>query len=67
MLKNMGMFDRVLRVVLAIVVAVLVIAGSLKGAGAIVLGILGAVFLITGLVGTCPLYLPFKLSTKKRA
>ena len=67
--KNMGLIDKVARIVLAIVVAVLIFTGSLTGTAAIVLGILAAVFILTSIVGTCPLYLPFKIDTrgKKKA
>lgn len=65
MKKNMGNIDRGLRVVIALVVAVLYFAGLISGTVAIILGILAAVFILTSLVGTCPLYLPFGLSTKK--
>jgi K+-transporting ATPase A subunit len=66
MVKNMGKIDRVVRIVLAIAVAVLFFSGQLTGTAALVLGILAAVFLATAVVGTCPLYLPFKISTKKK-
>jgi len=66
MQKNMGTIDRLIRTILAVVVAVLIITGVLKGAAAIVLGILAGIFLLTSLVSWCPLYLPFKLSTKKK-
>lgn len=65
MKKNMGNIDRGLRVVIALVVAVLYFAELISGTVAIILGILAAVFILTSLVGTCPLYLPFGLSTKK--
>jgi K+-transporting ATPase A subunit len=65
MKKNMGNIDRGLRVVIALVVAILYFAGQISGTVAIILGILAAVFILTSLVGTCPLYLPFGLSTKK--
>ena len=32
--------------------------------GQFILGILAVVFVLTSLVGTCPLYLPFDLSTR---
>ena len=63
MKKNMGTIDRVIRIVLAIVVAILYVNGSITGTAAIILGILAVVFIITSLVGFCPLYLPFKIST----
>ena len=63
--KNMGVIDRIVRVLLAGVVAVLYLPKHISGTLAIVLLIVGAVFLLTAIIGTCPLYLPFKISTKK--
>jgi len=63
MTKNMGWIDRIIRVVLAVVVAVLYFTGSISGAAAVILGILAVIFLITGVVGLCPLYLPFGIKT----
>jgi hypothetical protein len=65
--RNMGLVDRILRTVLAAAVAVLVITGVLNGAAAIVLGILGGIFLLTAIVGVCPLYLLLRISTRRRA
>ena len=62
--KNMGLIDKLVRIVAAIVVAVLFFTGRISGAAAIVLGILAVVFIVTSLVGTCPLYLPFKIDTR---
>lgn len=62
--KNMGTVDKVIRIVLAIVVVVLFTAGQLTGVAAIILGILAVVFVATSVVGTCPLYLPFKIDTR---
>ena len=65
MKKNMGNIDRIIRVSLAVLVAVLYFAGILSGTWAVILGIVALVFLLTSLVGTCPLYMPFKISTRK--
>jgi hypothetical protein len=65
MKKNMGAVDRSIRVVLAVVFALLVGTHRVGGALAVVLAILAVVFLLTSLVSRCPLYLPFKLSTVK--
>lgn len=62
----MGLVDRIIRVVLAVVVAVLFFTKQLTGVTAIVLGILAVIFLLTGIVGFCPLYLPFGISSKKK-
>jgi len=67
MKKNMGTIDRIIRIVLAIVVAILYMNGSITGTAAIILGILAAVFIITSLIGFCPLYVPFKISTIKKS
>lgn len=66
MTKNMGTVDRIIRFVFAVAVAVLYFAGVISGTLAIILGILAAVFLLTSIVGFCPLYAPFKLSTIKK-
>ena len=63
MKKNMGALDRGIRTAVAVVIAVLYFTGAISGTLAIVLGILAVVFLLTSIVSTCPLYLPFGLST----
>ncbi len=67
MTKNIGTIDRVIRFVFAIVVAVLYFTGVISGALAIILGILAVVFLATSIIGFCPLYVPFGLSTNKKS
>lgn len=66
MTKNMGIVDRIIRTVLAIVVAVLFFTNQLTGVAAIVLGVLALIFLITSATGYCPLYKPFGISTCKK-
>ncbi len=65
MKKNMGTFDRVIRILLAVVVAILYFTNQISGTLAIILGLFAVVFMLTSLIGFCPLYVPFKLSTKK--
>jgi len=65
MKPNMGTIDRVIRVLLAVVFAYLYFSGTVAGVLGIILLVLGIVFLVTALVAFCPLYLPFKLSTRK--
>lgn len=62
---NMGTLDRTVRIAIAVVIAVLYFAGAISGTLAIILGIVAIVFVLTSLVGFCPLYVPFKLSTRK--
>jgi hypothetical protein len=65
MTKNMGTADRVVRTLIALAVAVLYFTGGISGTLAIVLGIVAIAFVLTSLVGWCPTYLPFGLSTRK--
>jgi hypothetical protein len=66
MKKNMGGVDRVIRLILAIVVLLLYRTGNISGTLAIVLGILAVIFFLTSLVGFCPLYVLFNISTAKK-
>jgi hypothetical protein len=65
MKANMGTIDRVLRTLVAIVIGVLYFTGQMSSTAASILGIFAIVFLLTSLLGFCPLYLPLKISTKK--
>ena len=65
MKKNMGSADRIIRVILAAVLAYLYFTGVLVGTFGLVLVILAAVFVLTSLISFCPLYAPFGLSTCK--
>ena len=65
MTKNMGTADRVIRTLIALVVAALYFTGKISGTLAIVLEIVAIAFILTSLVGWCPSYVPFGLSTRK--
>lgn len=65
MKQNMGNLDKAIRVAVAIIIAVLYFTHVISGTIAIVLLVFAAVFILTSAVGTCPLYLPFGISTKK--
>lgn len=64
MTPNMGNIDRIIRVVVALVVAVLIVTNVLSGVWAWIAGILAVVFLATSAIGFCPLYLPFRIKTR---
>jgi hypothetical protein len=66
MKTNMGTADRLIRVLVVVAIAALYFAGKIGGTLAIVLGVVAVVFLLTSLIGVCPAYLPFGLSTCKR-
>ncbi len=61
---NMGSTDRIVRVVLAIVFAGLNLLDIVSGTLGTILWVLAVVFVLTSVVSFCPLYLPFKLSTR---
>ncbi|HRI00001.1 MAG TPA: DUF2892 domain-containing protein [Saprospiraceae bacterium] len=66
MQKNMGSTDKMIRVIIAVVIAALYFMKVISGTVAIVLGILGIVFLLTSFISFCPLYLPFGINTNKK-
>ena len=63
MKKNMGTADRIIRVIIAAIVAVLYFTGTISGTLGIVLLVLAGVFVLTSLVSFCPLYAPFGIRT----
>lgn len=67
MKKNMGSLDRIIRIALAVIIAILYFANVISGTWAIILGILALVLLLTGLVGVCPLYMLLRTSTLKKS
>lgn len=66
MKKNMGSADRIIRVIIAAVIAGLFFAKVITGTVGIVLLVLAGVFVLTSLISFCPLYLPFGISTCKK-
>ncbi len=56
MKKNMGNSDRIVRLLVAVVVAVLYFTNTITGTWAIVLLVIAGVFVLTSLVSFCPLY-----------
>jgi Protein of unknown function (DUF2892) len=65
MKANMGTLDRVVRTVIALVIAALYYTGKISGTLAIVLGAFAVIFLLTSFVRFCPLYAPLGISTLK--
>ena len=66
MKKNMGKTDRIVRMIAGIafvLIAIFLTSGALD----IILYIFGSLLIATSIVGTCVLYIPFKIITKKQA
>jgi hypothetical protein len=62
---NMGGADRVIRILIALVIGILYLTHAITGTWAYVLLAVAGVFLLTSLVGLCPLYSLFGMNTCK--
>jgi hypothetical protein len=62
MTKNVGGIDRIFRIVLGVVLLALVFVGPQTPWGWI-----GLIPLLTGIFNYCPVYIPFKISTRGKA
>ena len=65
MKKNMGAIDKAIRTTIAAVLVILFMTNVITGTLAIILLAFAIIFLLTSLIGTCPLYLPFGINTGK--
>lgn len=61
----MGSADRIIRILIAVIVAILYFTGTISGTLGIVLLVLAGVFILTSLISSCPLYAPFGIKTCK--
>ena len=66
MKKNMGALDKSLRVLIAIVVALLYYLDVIEGTLAYVLMAFAIIFLITSFISFCPLYTILGINTCRR-
>lgn len=66
MTRNMGTLDRMIRLIIAIAIAFLYALGYITATWAVWLfGIIAAVLLVTSVIGFCPLYTLFGISTNE--
>ena len=63
MKKNMGSTDKIIRILIAIVIAALFFTNVISGTLGMVLLVLEGVFVLTSLISFCPLYTLFGMST----
>jgi hypothetical protein len=63
MKKNVGTIDRIVRILLALVFGYLYFSGTVTGLVGTVLLVLGGIFVLTALLGTCPIYSALGMST----
>lgn len=66
MKANMGLADKAIRVLLAVLAAVLIYLKVLTGTWAIIAGIVAIVFVFTSLISFCPLYTVLGIKTCKK-
>lgn len=65
MKKNMGMADRMIRILLAAMIILLYRLHVISGTIAVVLLLIGGVFLLTSFLSFCPLYTLLGIKTCK--
>jgi hypothetical protein len=66
MKANMGSTDKIIRILAAVLIAVLYFTNLISGTLAIILLAFAGVFILTSFISFCPLYLPFGISTKPK-
>lgn len=66
MKKNMGLIDKVIRSILAAIIAILYFTNVISGTVALILGAIAIIFLITSFVSFCPLYTALGISTREK-
>ncbi len=59
----MSKTDSIIRMLAAIIIAILYLTNIISGTAGILLLALAIVFLVTGFFNRCPLYLPFHINT----
>lgn len=66
MKKNIGTVDKVIRILVAVALVILYFTNVIAGTLGIILLILAGIFIVTSILGICPLYMLFGLSTGKK-
>lgn len=65
MKKNLSSVERILRVFVALVVAILYFTNQISGVTAAVLGVIAVAFVMTSSAGFCPIYASLRFFAKK--
>lgn len=65
MKKNLSSVERILRVFVALVVAILYFTNQISGGAAAVLGVIAVAFVLTSSAGFCPIYASLRFFAKK--
>ncbi len=62
---NIGTFDRIVRLVIAVAIVVPYFLKFIHGTAAVIFGIIAGICIISGLIGWSPVYALFGISTNK--
>lgn len=65
MKKNMGIIDKTMRILLAVLIGILLFTEAITGTVAIILGIVSLIFIATAFASFCPLYAVSNINTCK--
>jgi hypothetical protein len=66
MKTNMGLLDRIIRIAIAILISALYFTNVIGGTAALLLLVVATAFVLTSFIGFCPLYFPFKITTRSK-
>lgn len=66
MKKNMGSADRITRLLIAVVIALLYFTNTISGTLGLILLIAAGIFALTSFISFCPIYSIFGLRTTKK-
>jgi hypothetical protein len=61
--KNVGMIDRVIRIILGIILLYSFVVNMVAAPWSYLVALIGLILLVTGVVGTCPLYSMLGMNT----
>ncbi len=63
MKKNVGVIDKIIRLIIAAIALILILSGVVSGVLAIIIGVVGGMMLLTALFSCCGLYTLLGIST----
>ena len=66
MKRNVGIIDKIIRILIAVIIAILYFTNVISGTLGIILLIFAGILLLTSLINYCPLYIPFSINTWKK-
>jgi hypothetical protein len=62
----MGPADSVIRILFAVLITILYFTNVINGTVGVILLVLAGIFILTGFISFCPLYVPFGIRTNKK-